>query len=216
MSHFTPTQKLIFDKVRNSDFFRTNFYFTGGTALSEFYLQHRYSEDLDFFPEKKFGLDIVREKVSLWSKDHKFTFKAEFVEFVYIFILNFSYGTSLKLDFGYYPHQRLEKGKMFGNFAVDSLLDIAVNKLSAINQRSTVRDFVDLYFLLDKFTIWDLIEGVRVKFNQEIDYWILGADLGYTVEQFDTLPKMIKPLTLNRLKNFYRKLAKDLGKRLTE
>ncbi|MCZ7666433.1 MAG: nucleotidyl transferase AbiEii/AbiGii toxin family protein [Chloroflexi bacterium] len=26
-----------------------NFYLTGGTALAAFYLQHRFSEDLDFF-----------------------------------------------------------------------------------------------------------------------------------------------------------------------
>lgn len=30
-----------------------NFYLTGGTALSEFYLQHRLSEDLDFFSEQE-------------------------------------------------------------------------------------------------------------------------------------------------------------------
>lgn len=31
------------------------FYFTGGTCLSECYLNHRYSEDLDFFSEKEFN-----------------------------------------------------------------------------------------------------------------------------------------------------------------
>ena len=30
-----------------------SFYLTGGTALAEFYLQHRFSEDLDFFSEKE-------------------------------------------------------------------------------------------------------------------------------------------------------------------
>lgn len=30
---------------------RDSFFLTGGTALSAFYLQHRYSEDLDFFTE---------------------------------------------------------------------------------------------------------------------------------------------------------------------
>jgi len=28
---------------------QSNFHLTGGTALAAFYLQHRYSEDLDFF-----------------------------------------------------------------------------------------------------------------------------------------------------------------------
>ena len=30
-----------------------SFYLTGGTALAEFYLQHRFSEDLDFFSENE-------------------------------------------------------------------------------------------------------------------------------------------------------------------
>ncbi|MFH1233514.1 MAG: nucleotidyl transferase AbiEii/AbiGii toxin family protein [Patescibacteria group bacterium] len=30
----------------------SNFYLTGGTALAEFYLHHRLSEDLIFFPSK--------------------------------------------------------------------------------------------------------------------------------------------------------------------
>ncbi|MDR1696214.1 MAG: nucleotidyl transferase AbiEii/AbiGii toxin family protein [Endomicrobium sp.] len=30
-----------------------SFYFSGGTALSEYYLRHRYSEDLDFFRKMK-------------------------------------------------------------------------------------------------------------------------------------------------------------------
>ena len=30
----------------------TKFYLTGGTALSRFYLNHRYSEDLDFFTNR--------------------------------------------------------------------------------------------------------------------------------------------------------------------
>jgi hypothetical protein len=32
------------------------FYLTGGTALSEFYLHHRLSEDLDFFSEEEFSI----------------------------------------------------------------------------------------------------------------------------------------------------------------
>ena len=32
------------------------FYLTGGTALTEFYFKHRFSEDLDFFNEEEFSL----------------------------------------------------------------------------------------------------------------------------------------------------------------
>ncbi len=44
----TPTQRQVLDILaKNSKF--TSFYLTGGTALSEYYLHHRLSEDLDFF-----------------------------------------------------------------------------------------------------------------------------------------------------------------------
>ena len=48
MSILTPTQKQILDQIGKSQFITSNFYFTGGTVLSEFYLKHRFSEDLDF------------------------------------------------------------------------------------------------------------------------------------------------------------------------
>ena len=52
MPLFTQEQKLIFDQIKNNQYLTDNFYFTGGTALSYFYLNHRYSEDMDFFSEK--------------------------------------------------------------------------------------------------------------------------------------------------------------------
>lgn len=47
-----------------------DFYLTGGTALSRFYLNHRYSDDLDFFAHKKSDfLAAVKEiTVKLKSK----------------------------------------------------------------------------------------------------------------------------------------------------
>ena len=68
---------------------------------------------------------------------------------------------------------------------------------------------------MTKFTIWDLLEGVRIKFNVKIDPFILGSDL-LKVEGFDFLPEMIKPLTLDQLKSFFRKKAKEISKKILE
>jgi predicted nucleotidyltransferase component of viral defense system len=40
-------QKSILDLISKNQYLKSNFYFTGGTALSEIYLQHRLSEDID-------------------------------------------------------------------------------------------------------------------------------------------------------------------------
>ena len=44
-SILTPFQKDVLELVSKNPIFTKNFYLTGGTALSEFYLRHRESED---------------------------------------------------------------------------------------------------------------------------------------------------------------------------
>ena len=39
--------------ICKEEYFIKNFYFTGGTPLSAFYLFHRLSEDIDLFLKKK-------------------------------------------------------------------------------------------------------------------------------------------------------------------
>lgn len=210
----TREQKIILDELRQSDYFRSRFYFTGGTALSLFYLQHRYSDDLDLFSSEKYNNQVIFTLMKEWGRKHKFTFQSRFAEVVYIFNLVFPNRKTLKVDFGYYPYKQMDKRKEVERFQIDSLLDIATNKLLSVNQRDDVKDFVDLYFLKDKFTFWDLMPRVKMKFNMEVDPLLLAADL-LKVEDFDYLPKMIKPLKLIDLKQFFRQRAKEIGGRVT-
>lgn len=49
MAILNAIQKQVLNQIKKSAFLRNNFYFTGGTVLSEFYLQDSYYDDLDFF-----------------------------------------------------------------------------------------------------------------------------------------------------------------------
>ncbi len=207
----THEQEAILDEIKKNPVFK-QFYFTGGTALSAFYLQHRYSDDLDFFTENKFNTQPILDLIQTWSKKYNFSFTSEFQEVVYVFLLTFPNNSILKLDFGYYPYQKIKGAVLVEGISTDSLTDIAVNKLLTVTQRNTVKDFVDLYYLLPTFTIGDLMEGVKNKFNTKIDPYILASDF-LKVEDFDYLPKMIKPLTLEELKTYFSNRAKEIGKR---
>lgn len=211
----TKAQKLILEEAIRDDFLCSNFYFTGGTALSLYYLKHRQSVDLDFFSEKKFDPQRVFNRVSSWSRKYKFSFEIRNVENLYTYWLDFKDYGKLKVDFSHYPYRRLEKIKKAGRMEVDSTLDIAVNKITTIIQRIEVKDFVDLYYLLKKYTVWDLIEGVRIKFNMEVDPICLGNDF-LLVNDFDVLPKMIKPLRLTTLQRFFTQKARETAGRVVE
>lgn len=215
MTGLTDEQKTILEEFGQDDFLRSKFYFSGGTALSTVYLHHRLSEDLDFFSEQQFDQLAILNKITTWGKKFNFEITPIVVEDTYIFNLTFPKRQSLKVDFSYYPYKRLKAGTKVNNIDVDSTQDIATNKLIAINQRTEVKDFVDLYFLLKDFNIWDLMEAVRLKFRVRLDILNLAADL-LKAEDFEFLPNMLFPLTLDELRNFYKQLAKKLGYQAVE
>lgn len=210
----TNEQQIILSEISKNPFFN-DFYFTGGTALSAFYLKHRYSEDLDFFSRKQFDPKAVEMVIENLSKKYKFEYTSEFIEVVQIFMIKFKNLNPVKVDFAYYPYRKIEDVVIIDGIKVDSLLDIAVNKLHTVTQRTTVKDFVDLYFLLQEFGMWDLIEGVKIKFKQKIEPFILASDF-LKIDDFDYLPLMIKPITIEKLQIFYREQAKKLGQKSTE
>ena len=202
-------QRLILDEVKADSRFSA-FYFTGGTALSEFYLQHRESVDLDFFTKDVFDSQLTTGIVKSWSEKHEFAVKTDFVDPTQIYFLEFSDGEKLKIDFAHYPFGRLEAGKNIDGLVVDSLFDIAVNKFLTINQRTEVKDFVDVYYLLPQFNFWQLKDGVKAKFGIEIEPFLMATDY-MKVEEFENMPKMLKELNLDTLKIFFREQAKKLG-----
>ena len=212
---FTLLQKKIFDKVSEDPVLSKQFYFTGGTALSAFYLHHRESEDLDFFSETDFEdarIETLMKNVSMsFNTTYRFTKKGG----VRIFEFVKKDKLLIKIDFNHYPYKRVEKGKRYQGMAIDSLRDIATNKLITTNQRNDVKDFVDLYFLLKDFTIWDIMYGVQKKFRMELDMVLIASDFT-KVEQFDFLPKMLVPLKLSDLKEFFKQKAIELAKRVAE
>lgn len=51
-----------------NDVLRREFYLTGGTALTSFYLQHRLSDDLDFFREKENDFPSISYFMTVFQK----------------------------------------------------------------------------------------------------------------------------------------------------
>lgn len=207
----TRPQQEILTIIASEPYLQKTFYFTGGTALAGFYLHHRESEDIDLFTEKSYDQEFVRNwmeqqrKARGWKLEYAQVFERQTYEISWK-------KHQVKIEFVHYPYRRLEKSTFFfKGISVDSKGDIAVNKLLTISQRTTTKDYVDLYFLLKKdFTYWDLMHGAKKKFGMEIEP-LFGASLFTKVEEFDTLPIMRKPLTLKQLKDFFLKEARKQG-----
>ena len=211
----TPQQNTILSLFVSNVFLREKLYFTGGTALSTFYLNHRYSDDLDFFSNEKLDSFQLNAIVQGWADKLHITYTSRQVEDTYLFFLKFSNNYELKVDFAHYPYLNVEELVDVEGLKVNSKKDIAVNKCVTISQRFDVKDFVDLFYLLKEYSIYELHELTNKKFNRDYDLMLLASDL-LKMEQFEYLPRMILPLSLTELREYFVGLAGSLGARVTK
>ena len=192
-------------------FLRDNFYLTGGTALAAFYLEHRYSEDLDFFSEQEIdmlNLDVALKKLQSALKAYKIDFQQSYNR--NLFFLNFGKYV-LKTEFTYFPFPRIDTKVSKDGIQIDSLIDIATNKLFTIYQRVAARDYVDLYLTMKKvnFKMEDLILKAKAKFDWHIDPIQLGAQF-IKAEEAKDFPRMINPIQPQEWITFFKNEAKKL------
>lgn len=166
----TPQHQQILAAISSSKYLTDTFYFTGGTALSEFYFHHRYSEDLDFFSQTEIDfrqLDIEINKIISTCKPNNVERQTLNGQQIYWFIFK---KQTIKTDFAYYPFEPLGEFIRLGNLKVSSLEDLAVNKLQAMMTRKRGRDYLDYYFISRKINLspTELAKLYRLKFDMSV------------------------------------------------
>lgn len=207
----TPIQHKAINAIASDPVMDKFFYLSGGTALAEYYLHHRLSEDLDFFSENDINISWlntlsikIKNAIGASKKDIQQSFNRN--------LAFFTVGkTILKTEFTYFPFAQIEKPMLVGNLHVDSLLDIAVNKFFTIYQQPASRHFIDLFCILESSAIqWGtLIKLTRIKFDTVIDPLQLGSQL-ITANNIGQLPHMIEPIKESLWRTFFLKKAKEL------
>ncbi len=156
-----PFQNEVFKSIQTDEF-----YLSGGTCLSRFYFDHRYSDDLDFFfdgysfPEEKFAISY-RAIVNRLSK--RFQVEAGLESEYFRRIILHKEKIPLKVEFVFENFKGIGKRKMIGEIQIDSKENIATNKLTTAFDRRSTKDFIDLYYLLHEFKIPQLSEWAKTK-----------------------------------------------------
>lgn len=213
MSVLTAEQKNILSLLANEAVIADNFYLTGGTALAEFYLNHRLSEDLDFFSEKEIDVNAVSailKKIQAKAKIKSFHYEQSFNRSLFFLEIG---NETIKTEFTYFPFTTIEAGEKIKQLRVDSLIDIAVNKLFTIYQKPRSRDFIDLYCILEKqkeLTLAELIDKTRIKFDYHIDLLQLASQF-VKADTLKDYPTMLKKLETKIWQKFFMKEAAKLS-----
>jgi Nucleotidyl transferase AbiEii toxin, Type IV TA system len=132
----------------------SGFNLAGGTSLA-LQIGHRLSYDLDFFGNRPFEVQEILDlllpvgQVNILSQSRN------------ILILNVE---GVKVDFVNYRYPLLNDVIQVEGLRLLDLPDIAAMKLAAIAGRGRKRDFVDIYFLLKKYSLSQLLDFYNAKY----------------------------------------------------
>ena len=179
-----PTeQKQLFDVLARQQWLRS-FYLAGGTSLA-LHIGHRRSIDFDFFTRKDFDNRSVVQTLSGIGAFELFSRSPNTVDGS----LN-----AVKVSFLAYPYPILEPFLERENILIADMLDIALMKLEAIAGRGSKKDFIDLYYLLNYYSLPELLEKHKAKYGAKISnqYHLLKSLAYFDDAEHEAMPEMME------------------------
>jgi len=193
--------KLVLEKIAKSGL-SDSFYLGGGTALA-IQLGHRESIDLDWFSQNYFSNTAIKEKLSSLGKlgivgEEDGTINATLDE-VRVSFLRYKYSLL-------YPLIDFEGVKLADE------RDIAAMKIDAASSRGSKKDFIDIYFLLKKYTLENLIGFFEQKYK-DINYnklHILKSFIYFEDAENEPMPKMIQEVDWDKVKQNIREKVNEI------
>lgn len=186
-----PETFRVLEKISKQSFVQ-DFYLVGGTALA-LHLGHRESIDLDFFSAKDFVLEKLKKDISaigqyLLTNEEKGTLDGMLDD--------------VKLTFIQYEYPLLFPFVDFNGVKLADERDIACMKIDAISSRGSKKDFIDLYFLLEKYSLQELLSFFEQKYSHiKYNKLHLLKSLAYFDDaEDDVMPKMRKDVSWDAVK----------------
>ena len=155
----------------------------GGTALALQY-GHRISVDLDLFANN-LETDFMTIITEIKSKDLKIEIRKQSPGILISMIEN------VKVDIVNYPYPWIDSEKREEDIVFATDKDIAAMKLSAITNRGTKKDFIDLFFLLKRFSLEQMLAFYSEKYNDGSSFMVLKSLTYFDDAEEDPSPKII-------------------------
>lgn len=166
----------------------------GGTALA-LQLGHRQSVDLDLFGSEPVESADIRD--ALWD-EHRLNVIKESRN-INIYLID-----GVKVDFVNYRYEWIDDAVEENGIILAGIKDIAAMKIAAIVGRGTKKDFIDLYFLLRRFSLKEILDLYLQKYPDG-SLFIAMKSLSYFEDaEPDPMPKMFEPVNWADVKDAIR------------
>lgn len=171
------------------------FYLAGGTAVA-LYLGHRLSFDLDFFTSESFSSDEI---IAEMNQTGKFKLEQKQKDT----LLGFFEGT--QVSFFKYQYPLISETTNFLNVKIAAKKDLMAMKIDAISSRGTKRDFIDLYFLSQEYSLKKAVEAYKQKYSgTDINLFHSLKSLTYFIDAENSkMPEMLKDCSWEEVKKYF-------------
>lgn len=173
--------------------FLKEFHLVGGTSLA-LQLGHRHSIDIDLFSINEFNtaelISILKERFAECQIDYE-------GKKTCLSVIN-----SIKVDFIHHPYKLVKPPITEEGITYLSMHDIAAMKLHAIvNSGQRLKDFIDIYFLLEHYSIADMLRFYQTKYERTNPLIAIKALTFFgDVDPDIDPPKMKKRISLEKIK----------------
>jgi predicted nucleotidyltransferase component of viral defense system len=189
-----------------------SFYLTGGTALARFYFHHRESIDLDLFTNQRDAdFDAVNRAILgiLQTLALRIQSQVTTPTFLQYIVVNDS-DVTLKMDFVKDVPVHFGATREIDGLRLDSLENIGANKVLAVFGRTDAKDFIDLYWILQRT---NLMFDDLYALAKEKDLGLSELYLAYALHsaaKIKLFPRMLEPLPWEQILIYFEELARDL------
>lgn len=185
---------------------RKRFYLVGGTAVA-LHLGHRMSVDFDWFGPDR--LSAPRRFITELRAYVGDPLEEQLVERGTV------YATlhGVKLSWFHYRYRLLQPLETWRDIAIASLDDLAAMKLAAIHDRSTRKDFIDLYALLETGKdLGSLLELFLQKYPRASREHVVRSLVYFDDAERERMPRMRARWTWAAVKRRIRAAVADLAR----
>jgi len=164
----------------------------GGTALA-LQLGHRLSIDLDFFGQVKGDTQTIAQSLMEEGFNVITTINSKNI---HIFMIN-----GVKTDIVNYKYAWVDDLIEDGGVRLAGLKDIAAMKIAAITNRGSKKDFIDIYFLLNHFSLEEIINLYLDKYPDASSFLACKSLVYFADADAQVMPKMLIPTTWEDIKS---------------
>lgn len=192
MLHYSTIEPKTLDllkKIQSNDFFSAT-RLVGGTALA-MQIGHRKSIDLDFFGNAKLTPADTTTELKKYGPIVTRSVSNRIQRYIVC---------GIQLDFVEYEYPWLNTCVTVDGIRLAAKKDIAAMKLSAITNRGSRKDFVDLAFLLKKFSLSDMLQFYIKKFSDGEVFSVLKSLVYFNDAEEEPMPNMLAPFDWNEAK----------------